>query len=78
MELGVRDVYQYFNMLELQEIDHTYCDRAKYINSLAVSDRIIPFLEGLALYEINEIMRSDHRSYVIDLNLEVYFEEQFS
>ena len=47
----------------------------KYIDFLAVSDGIIPFLEGSALYEINEIMRLDHRAYVIDLNLEVYFEE---
>ena len=59
-------------------MDYMYYDRTKCIDSLAVSDGIIPFLEGLALYEVNKIMRSDYRAYVIGLNLEAYFEEQFS
>ena len=56
-------------------MDHIYHNGTKCINSLTVSDGIIPFLEGLALFEISKTMRSDYRAYVIDLNLEAYFEE---
>jgi len=31
---------------------------------------LIEFVEGSKLYEINDIINTDHRSYIIDLNIE--------
>ena len=34
--------------------------------------------EGSKLFEINEVINIDHRSYIIDINFESYFEEEFA
>ena len=36
------------------------------------------FVEGSKLCETNEILDTDHWGYVIDINLNDYFEEEFS
>ena len=35
---------------------------------------MLEFVEGSKLYETNNIINTNHRSYVIDLNIEQYFE----
>ena len=35
-------------------------------------------LEGIRLFETNGIMNADHRSNMVDMSLEEYFQEEFS
>ena len=37
MEIGVRDVHSKFNRIEISELDNTYREGMKYIDSIAVS-----------------------------------------
>ena len=65
-------------MIRLEEIDNTYRNRSKYIDTVAASENIIRFLEGSKLYETYKILDTDYYGYVIDINLNAYFEEEFS
>jgi len=42
------------------------------------TEGIISYIEGCKMLSFEEIVFSDHRSYVIDINLEEYFEDTFS
>ena len=70
MELEVKDVHISFNMIEVINLDSTHIVGSRCKDSIAVSYNLIEFVEGSKLYEINEIINIDHRSYVIDLNIE--------
>ena len=48
------------------------------IDSIAKSEGLVLFLRGSKLNKINKVMRIDYHSFEKDLNLEQYFEEEFS
>ena len=50
----------------------------KVIGTIAASYSLIEYVKGCKLLEYNEIMVSDHRVHVIDMNLEDYFNKQLS
>ena len=50
----------------------------KCINSIAVTPNLKKHIEGRILFETNEISNTDDRLHVIDVNLEAYFQEEFS
>ena len=43
-----------------------------------MSEGIIQFAERYKLFKTNKFAISDHRVYVIDINLEEYFREQLN
>ena len=47
----------------------------KVIDLIAVSEGLIEFVEGSKLIHHNEIIFSDHRAYIIDINIEEYFND---
>ena len=48
------------------------------IDLIAVSEGLIDFVEGSKLIPHNEIVWSNHRAYIIDINLEDYFNKEMS
>ena len=72
-ELGVKDVYSSFNVIEVANLDSVHTG-SKHIDSIAVSHDFIEFSEGSKSYETNEIINADHRFHITDLNIEKYFE----
>ena len=46
--------------------------------TIAASESILLFVEGCRLHEINEILDTDHRRYVVDIDLKEYFDQEFS
>ena len=77
-ELKVQDIYQSYNLIADKELDCTYIGGSSYIDSIAGTQNILDFVEGSKLLEANEITISDHRKFVIDINIESYFGESFS
>ena len=55
-------------------MDNTYWDGSKCINTIVASDSTLAFVEWCKLCEVNEILDTDHRGYIIDVNLIEYFE----
>ena len=39
---------------------------------------MLNIVEGIELIECDEIIDSDHRGHLTDLNLEIFFEEDFN
>ena len=70
MKLGVEDVYVNFNNIEINQLDNTHRNESKYIDSIAAILGIINYVEGSRLFEVNKITLTDHRAYMIDINLE--------
>ena len=73
MELGVEDVHTRFNNIQIDQLDNTYKNGSKYIDSIAATPGIINYIEGSRLFEVKEITLIDHRVCMIDIILEKYF-----
>ena len=65
-------------MISLEEMDNTYQNGSKYIDTVAASDNMLSFVEGSKLCEIYKIVDTDHHGYMIDINFSAYFKEKFS
>ena len=50
----------------------------KCIDSIATTLTIIQYVEGSVLKERNEIINTDYRAFIVDINLEDYFKKTFS
>ena len=59
-------------------MDNIHITSSKPIDSIVVSNNLIKCVEGYELVEAREILINNYRSYIIDLNLERYFNEQMS
>lgn len=77
IKLGIKDIYQYFNYIEVEDLDRTFWYGSKSIDSVVATLNILQCVEGSKLLEINEVVRIDCRSYLIDINLEMYFDKEF-
>ena len=77
-QLQLQDVHQNFNEIELSQMDHTHNRGTKCIDSIDVTPDLIKHVKGSRLFEKNEIVNTDHRHYVIDINLEECFQDEFS
>ena len=74
----MKDIYKTFNAIDSNNLDHTFRDRIEYIYSIAVTPNVIEYIEGSKLLEINTIIDTDHWSFIVNINLEKYFQEQIS
>ena len=77
-EIGVEDVHSRINNIPLKEMDKTYINGSNSIDTIAVSEGIMEYVEGVKLIAHNEIVTMDHRAYVVDINMEEYFSDEFS
>jgi len=76
--IGVRDVHQCMNLVQKDEaLDSTYKHGSKQIDSIAATNGIMDYIEGCRLINYNEIIESDHRAFMIDVDIEEYFEDEF-
>ena len=75
-EIGVRDVHKTINMIG-ETSDSTYKHGSKQIDSIAASNGIMNYIEGSRLMNYNEIIQSDHRAYMIDIDIREYFKDEF-
>ena len=51
----------------------TYIKGSKYINFITAISGLINYIDGYKLTNYNQIIESDYREYIIDLNFEQYF-----
>ena len=62
----------------MSELDNTHKNGTKCIDAIAASDNIMSFIEGCILCETNEIIDTNYRGYMVDIDLNTYFDEDFS
>ena len=59
-------------------MDNTYKIGSRPIDSITALQGIINCIEGYKLVEVNKVVLSDHRGYLVDINFELYFFKQMS
>ena len=69
-KIGVKDVYQSFNYIEVEDLDGTYKRSSNCLDLIAASQDIIQYIEGSKILEVNEVVNTNYRSYLIDVNFE--------
>jgi len=74
--LGVNNIHQIINNIPINYIGKIYIHRSNPIDSLAVSIGIIQYIDGCKILGYNEIAESDHKSYLVDISLEEYFQDE--
>ena len=52
--------------------------RLQSIDSIAVTQGILEYIEECTLLSHNEIIPSNHRAYMVDINMEEYFQDYIS
>ena len=78
LDIGVEDVYSRINNIWISELDKTYVHRSSSIDSIVVSKGLMKFVKGSKLITYNEILWSGYRTFIIDINLEDYFNDKMS
>ena len=59
--------------IEFLEINNTYITGSKLIDSIIVSLNVIDYIKGYKLLKANEIIITNHHSYIVDINFKRYF-----
>ena len=77
-ELEVSEIHHKVNNVELRELDKTYKNGSSPIDSIVALSSIMEYVVGYHLINYNEIVERDYQAYVIDINIEEYFDEAFS
>ena len=77
-EIGLSDVHIRINKIEFENMSSTNKNGSKPIDTIAATEGIIEHVEGCKLLSHAEVVMSDHRSCVIDVNLDEHYEECFS
>ena len=59
-------------------MDHIHVRGQKGIDSIDVTPNLRNHIEGSKLFETDEIVNTNHQQYVVNINLEEFFQEEFS
>lgn len=77
-ELGIEDVHSRVNNIPIDQLDKTYINGSQAIDTIAMSEGMFDYVEGSVLLSHAEIVQSDHRPYLVDINLEDYFNAELN
>ena len=77
-KLRIKDIHQCFNYVEVEDLDRIFRQGSRSIDLITAISNLIQYVEGSKLLEINEVVNTDHHSYLINTNLEMYFDKEFS
>ena len=59
-------------------MDHIEVRGSTPIDTIAISHGAMKYVEGSRLMECNKIIFTDYRAYIVDVNLNDYFDDQIS
>ena len=76
--MDLLDIHKLFKKIVPSNLDYTYKDGSKCINSIAAIYNILNYIKDSAVLEINSIFNTDHRVSLVDINIAEYFEDNFS
>ena len=71
-------MHSFYNNIPLNQLDNAHVRGSVPIDSIAISSRLMSHVERIKLLERNEVVTSDHRAYLLDVNVEEYFELELS
>jgi len=60
--------------IESENRDSTYQYRSNCIDIIAASTNLLEFIDGYSIVDFNQIIITDHRGFLVDVNLEDFFQ----
>ena len=75
-KLGANNIYQIIDNIQINKINKTCVHGLSIVDSLATSTGIIEYIDGCKILRHNEIAKLDHMSYLVDILLEEYFQDE--
>ena len=70
-------MHQIVNNIELDQMCKTCVNGSRPIDAVHASNGIMEYAEGCKILSNNAILKSDYRSYLVDIALDEYFEDEF-
>ena len=76
---GLININEVMNgQIESKNRDSIYQYGSNYIDIVAVSTNLLEFIDECSIVNFNQIIITDHREFLVDMNLEDFFQvEQF-
>jgi len=71
----MEDIHHHHNNIPKKDMDRTCMKGSFPIDSITASEGIIEYIEESKLLNHNKVVFSDHRSYIVDFNIQEYFNE---
>ena len=72
-ENGLAEVHEIVNEAEDDRKDNTHAKESKKIDAMMATDRTMQATRGSKITDFQEIINTDHRGFVIDLDAEDFF-----
>ena len=76
--INVHELHPIVNNVPINQIGKTYKNGSKTIDSIAATSGILEYVDGCELLGYNEVVETDHRSYIVDISLNDYFNDEMS
>ena len=70
---GLFDIYSYINNFEVKEEDNTHIKGTKQIDAVMTTTNLLEVVQGSRMVDSKEITDSDHRGFIVDINVKEYF-----
>jgi hypothetical protein len=72
-EAGMQEVHQVMNETEENVRDRTYKNGQNQIDAIFVTTSLIQYVRGSKIVDFDEVIPTDHRGFLIDIDFEEYF-----
>ena len=76
--MGLHEIFREIHEVNDNDRDGTFECGKKCVDYVLVSEGMLNVVEGIELIECNEIVDSDHRGWLTNVNLETHFGEDFN
>ena len=73
-ENGLIEIHEAVNNIEDEIKDYTHKMGSKQIDAVLVTSELIQAIVGCKLTDFNDIINTDHRGFIFDINIKDYFD----
>ena len=73
-ENGLIEIHEIVNNIEDDIRDHTHKTGSKQIDAVLVTSELTQSIVGCKLTDFNDIINTDHRGFIFDIDIKDYFD----
>ena len=77
-ENGLLEIHENLNEVDYMQRDRTHKEGSKQIDAVLATDGIRQCMKGSLIVDFNNIVISDHRGFVFDIDIKEYFQINYS
>jgi len=77
-ENGLFEIYEALNGETVESKEKTYKSGSKQIDAVLATEEVLELLQGSLLLDFKDVVDSDHRGFIFDLDVYQYFSVEAS